>query len=877
VAPLGVGGMGEVYRARDTRLERTVAIKILPTELSADAVRKQRFEREAKIISGLNHPNICVLHDVGSQDGVDYLVMECVEGETLAKRLEKGPLPLEQVLKYGAQIADALDRAHRAGIVHRDLKPGNIMLTATGVKLLDFGLAKPVEGVASGLTLSMAAVRSSPVTQEGTIVGTFQYMSPEQVEGKEVDGRSDIFSLGAVLYEMLTGQRAFEGRSQLSVASAILEKEPAPISAVKPLTPATLDHTIRRCLAKDPEERWQTARDLAQELKWIPQSGSQAGMPSVAPFRSKASLGWGLAALAALIAVFLGILFVRRRPAPERVVRAYILPPQKTWFSSVGIMGAPLTVSPDGRRFVFGATEETGKQQLWVQSIDSVTAQPLPGTQGGTWPFWSPDGRSIGFFSDGKLKKMDASGGPVETLCEAEFARGGAWSTDGTILFASTFSPLYRVSESGGKPISVTKLDGSRHEMSHRWPYFLPDGQTFIFFAPGDQPGIYAGKLGSQETKFLLATDSNAAYASPGYLLFWRDGSLMAQPLDTHRLQLDGRAEVVADHIMYSGGQSFGVFSVSQTGVLAVRTGGIAGTQLYWFDRNGKQLQLQDTENGVAFGPRLSPDEHKLSVLVGTARYRQRDIWILDLSRGVRTRFTFESVAEANPMSAGANTVWSPDGTQIAFSANRQGHMKMYSKQFGGAGEERVLLEDGWRNYPNSWSPDGRFLAYQQVDEKHENKSQIWILPLFGDRQPFAFLKSSFSMFGAEFSPDGRWLAYTSNESGTFQVNVAAFPGAETKLQVSLAGGMSAKWRSDGKELFYMDLAGRLMKVDVKSIGGKLELGAPQILFQTVASSPGVRPFDVTKSGDRFIFNTTEDVNPNPAILTVNWDAELKK
>ncbi len=879
-SPLGAGGMGEVYRAKDTRLDRTVAIKILPQQLSADPVRKQRFEREAKTISSLNHPNICVLHDIGSQDSVDYLVMECVEGETLAKRLEKGALRLEQVLKYGAQIADALDKAHRAGIVHRDLKPGNIMLTSTGTKLLDFGLAKPAAPLATLATMTVTKAQS-PVTQEGMIVGTFQYMSPEQVEGKELDGRSDIFSLGAVLYEMLTGQHAFEGKSQLSVASAILEKEPAPIGTFKPMTPPTLDHAIRRCLAKEPEKRWQSAADLSGELQWIAEGGSQAGTASAVPLQTKAWLGWGVAALVTLVAVFLGIVLVRRTSAPERVVRAYILPPDKTSFSSVGIMGAPLAVSPNGQRFVFGTTEETGKQHLWVQAIDSVTAQPLPGTEGGTWPFWSPDGRSIGFFSDGKLKKTDASGGPVETLCEAPYGRGGAWSNDGTILFApSSFSALYRVSESGGTPVAVTQLNEARHEISHRWPYFLPDGQTFIFFVRGgDQRGIYAGKLGSQESKFLFATDSNAAYAPPGYLLFWRDGSLMAQPFNARSLKLKGRAEAVADHIMFSWGQSFGVFSVSQAGVLAVRSGGTSGTQLYWFDRNGKQLQLLDTENGVAMGPRLSPDEHKLSVLVGDPRNRQRDIWIHDLSRGVRTRFTFDSAAEANPLGLGigGNMVWSPDGTQIAFSTDRHGHMNLYSKQLGGAGEEKVLLEDSWRKYPDSWSPDGRFLAYQQVEEKNENKSQIWILPLFGDRQPFAFLKSSFRMFGAEFSPDGRWLAYGSIESGIFQVYVAAFPGGETKIQASTAGGLSAKWRSDGKELFFLDLAGRMMKVDVKSTGGKLELSAPQMLFQTTASSPGVRPFDVSKNGDRFIFTTTEDVNPNPAVLIVNWDAELKK
>jgi tRNA A-37 threonylcarbamoyl transferase component Bud32 len=483
VSPLGSGGMGEVYRARDTRLERTVAVKILPKELSADAVRKQRFEREAKTISGLNHPNICVLHDVGSQDGVDYLVMECMEGETLAKRLEKGALPLEQVLKYGAQMADALDKAHRSGVVHRDLKPGNIMLTATGVKLLDFGLAKPVEGVASGLTLSVAAVRSSPVTQEGTIVGTFQYMSPEQVEGKEVDERSDIFSLGAVLYEMLTGKRAFEGKSQLSVASAILEKEPEPISAVKPLTPPVLEHDIRKCLAKNPSERWQDASDLASELKWIMESGSLTGTRAPTLRRKKGweFAAWLLAVAGVVVAALFAFAYFRKAPLDRRAVRSLILPPDGGAFVFDGPVGGAF-LSPDGNSVAFIA--RVGKvTQLWIRPLDSFTARVLLGTEDASFAFWSPDSRNLAFFAQGKLNRIAVAGGPPQTLCNVDSNRGASWSRRDVIIFAKVSGGILRIPASGGTPEQVTILDASRHEGTHRWPYFLPDGNHFLFMA----------------------------------------------------------------------------------------------------------------------------------------------------------------------------------------------------------------------------------------------------------------------------------------------------------------------------------------------------------------------------------------------------------
>ncbi len=561
---IGAGGMGEVYRAKDTRLDRTVAIKILPTHLSSDPVRKQRFEREAKTISSLNHPNICVLHDVGQQDGIDYLVMECIEGETLGKRLEKGPLPLDQVLKFGMQIADALDKAHRSGVVHRDLKPGNIMLTPTGAKLLDFGLAKPTAPLSCATTLT-SATRNSPMTEQGTIVGTFQYMSPEQIEGKELDGRSDLFSLGAVLYEMLTGQRAFPGKSQLSVASAILEKEPTPISTVKPLTPPALDHAIRRSLAKEVDKRWQSAADLAGELQWIAEAGSQAGIPApvVSQRKLRERLAWSVAALLAVGLAPVALLYFREKPpAPAAPVRFQIQAPENT------TLGPYLKLSPDGRKLAFVA-----EGRLWVHFLESGESRKL--TADGP-PFWSPDSRFIGYASQGKLKKLEATGGPPQTVADLPGApwAGGAWNQDGVIVFGSPIG-LFRVPASGGVPVQITAADPARQEVNHFDPSFLPDGRHFVYThysTDKEKSGIYLGSLDAvpeqRSSKFLVASNWGPVYApsadpSTGYLLFMRKGALMAQPFDNRQLELKGQATPVADQVAddFGGGGGHGAFS----------------------------------------------------------------------------------------------------------------------------------------------------------------------------------------------------------------------------------------------------------------------------------------------------------------------------
>jgi eukaryotic-like serine/threonine-protein kinase len=883
VALLGAGGMGEVYRARDTRLDRTVAIKILPAHLSSDPARKQRFEREAKTISNLNHPHICVLHDIGSQNGMDYLVMECMEGETLAKRLEKGAQPLEQVLKYGAQIADALDKAHRSGVVHRDLKPGNVMLTSTGAKLLDFGLAKPAAPVLTGATLT-AATEPSPVTAEGTVVGTFQYMSPEQIEGKELDGRTDIFSLGAVLYEMLTGQRAFQGKSQLSVASAILEKEPAPISSIKPLTPPSLDHAIRRCLAKEPERRWQSAADLAGELQWIGESASQTGT-FASRGQGKVARHWlpcSVAGLLGVTAALIAILHWGRRPPVAEPVRFELpLPPGNLSF----------TVSPDGRQLAFPVPGPDGR--IWIRPLDSLEAHFLPGTENVQTPvFWSPDSRFIAFQTENKLKKIDVSGGPPQPICDISgIALGGAWNRHGTIIFGTVGNGIMQVPAAGGVPTLVTATSG-RNEI-HVFPSFLSDGRHFVYLRAPENTGVYVGSLDlkpdQQSSKRALATPVMALYAPSceagmGRLLFMREGSLLAQPFDERRLEPAGEPILFAEHVA-----SFllsGAYSASSSGVLAYRPAktGPGLSELTWYNRQGKELSVAgEPGNTYAyFDLALSPD----ATIVAASRIdlsvagSEQGIWLLDLARGVSTRFTFDPAPDLSP-------VWSPDGSRIAFAAARAGGTGIYQKASNGAGKERVLLRaTDEAKVPNDWSRDGRFLLYSQQDRR--TKADLWALPLASDGTPagapILFANTEFNEDQGRFSPDGHWIAYVSDESGRSEIYVQPFLAATdggSKTQVSRDGGDQPRWRSDGKELFYLSLDGKLMAVNVAE-GPTFRAGVPESLFQALVvrgrrqSLLGVLRWDVAPDGKHFLINTVK-TSSEPLTVVLNWTAELKK
>ncbi len=796
--PLGAGGMGEVYRARDTRLERTVAIKILPAQFSADPVRKQRFEREAKTISSLNHPHICVLYDVGSQDGVDYLVMECVEGETLAKRLEKGALPLEQVLKYGAQIADALDKAHRSGVIHRDLKPGNIMLTPTGVKLLDFGLAKPVAALASVATLTAAVTQSSPLTEQGAIVGTFQYMSPEQIEGKELDGRSDIFSLGAVLYEMLTGQRAFPGKSQLSVASAILEKEPAPISTVKPMTPPALDHAIRRCLAKELEKRWQSAGDLARELEWAAESGAQAGVSAPISARSKTRerLAWILVVAAMLIAAFFALDYFNKPSLQTPVLRSMILPPESGTFVFNGPIGGAF-LSPDGRSVAFIA--RVGKvTQLWVRPLDSFAARALPGTEDAAFAFWSPDSGNLGFFAQGKLKRVAVAGGPPQALCDVDSERGASWGRTDVIIFARVRGEIERIPASGGTPQRVTTLDASRREGTHRWPYFLPDGNHFLFMAgflgPVSEDNVfYLGSLDGQGSTILFHGSSPIGYAM-GQVVYLADNMLMARPFDPVKLDFAGEAVPIAEGIQFDPLFSNGIFSVSESGALLYQQGkGASAHSLLLFDRTGKKLGSLG-ESAPNSTPRFSPDAKNLVFDLISTNTGKVDLWMQEISSGNRTRLASDLL---NLVSHSA--VWSPDGTRLAYFSERTGKRAIYIKTVNQIAQEEErweAMDDAYFG-ADSWTPDGKFLILTERPIRIDG-FRISLLPVAGKDSAVPLLEvKGANVDQGQVSPDGRWIAYRSDESGRSEIYITSFPKPTGKLQVSIAGGVTPRWRHD--------------------------------------------------------------------------------
>ena len=599
LSAIGAGGMGEVYKARDTRLERIVAIKVLPAHLADRPELRERFEREAKTIASLNHPHICTLYDTGHQDEIDFLVMEYIEGETLAQRLAKGPLPIQQVLQFAIEISDALDKAHRKGITHRDLKPGNIMLTKMGTKLLDFGLAKLAQDALPATPNSQLPTMKDGITAEGTILGTLQYMAPEQVEGKDVDARTDIFAFGVVVYEMATGKKAFEGKSQASLMAKILETDPPPMTSLTPMTPPALDHVVKRCLAKDPDERWQSASDLCRELKWIVEGGSPAGIPAPELVRRKGleGLAWGVATIAVVAALALAFLYFHRAPENARPVRFFISPPGNLAGMGATTSGtsAPLAVSPDGHLIAFVALNESGKYVLWVRSFDALTAQALAGTEGASSPFWSPDSRFLGFFAGGKLKKIDTAGGPPVTLCDAPDNRGATWSRDETIVFnPGNRTALQKVNASGGLPTAATVL--GQGEQAHMRPTFLPDGRHFFYRAlTGSLAGpIYLASLDSPDRKLLLNADSQNVLYAQGHLLFLREGTLMAQPFDPRRLALTGEAFPVAEQIQTTGtSPPYGVFSTSENGVLAYQMGAaVANPQLVWFDRTGKQIGL---------------------------------------------------------------------------------------------------------------------------------------------------------------------------------------------------------------------------------------------------------------------------------------------
>ena len=879
VAAIGAGGMGEVYKARDTRLERIVAVKVLPAHLSASPESRQRFEREAKTISSLSHPHICALYDVGNQDGVEYLVMEYLEGETLSDRLVKGPLAFDQVLRFGCEIADALDKAHRQGIVHRDLKPGNVMLTRSGVKLLDFGLAKAVAPSArSGASMTTLPTQTGKdLTAEGTILGTFQYMAPEQLEGSEADARTDIFAFGAVLYEMATGKKAFSGRSQASLISSIMTAEPPAASTVAPATPPAFDRVVRTCLAKDPEDRWQTAHDIAVQLRWIQEGGSAAvAAPVIATSRLRGMrvLPWILATLATAGMIALLVRDWRRPVETPRVLRLSVLPPDKTIFTPPGeFASSQFALSPDGRSIAFVAAEAGSRSLLWVRPLDSLSAVALAGTEDASHPFWSPDGRTLGFFTQTALKRVEAAGGAPQKICDTAGGRGGAWSPDGTIVFSDTAAtPLMRVPDSGGVPEPATRLNAAHGETSHRYPSLLPDGRQFLFFVRGSQSeyiGVHIGSLGSLESRPVLKSESLGIYASPGYLLTVQQGMLVAFEFDAKSGRAGNRPIRIADAVPAGAPPGYAPIATSANGLLAYSSTHLHGRELVWFDRAGRRIGNVGAAGDYST-PDLSPDEKRVALSMREGAKTDTDIWLFDSVRAAWSRFTFDSANDRAPL-------WSPDGSRILYASGSRGLLNLYEKPAGGAGEGELVLATASDKFPTHWSRDGRFVVFHTFGGKAA--WDLWVLPRRGGK-PFPFLESRFTEVQGALSPDGRWMAYSTDESGRFETYVTEFPQKRGRWQISTNGGMQPSWRGDGREVYYVGPDQALMSVE---ISGQRDFEAAPPVTRFKANFPPSVPaywryYVPSADGQRFLVAALlAEAGASPINVVVNWSAGLKK
>ena len=863
LSKIGAGGMGEVYRARDTRLERIVAVKVLPSEFSRHAELRKRLEREARTLSSLAHPHICRLYDVGQQDGADFLVMEYLEGETLGQRLRKGAFPAGQVLQYGIEIADALERAHRHGIIHRDLKPGNIMLTKDGAKLLDFGLAR-VEATAapSNETLTLLETQDHKLTEKGVVLGTFQYMAPEQLEGKEADARTDIFALGAVIYEMATGKTAFSGSNRTSLITAILTSEPPAMTSLQPLTPPALERVVKTCLTKDPAERLQSAHDVKLQLQWIAEHGTQADVPMAVAARRRRRewVAWAVAAVLA-IAAGLGGLASRSGSAPASAVRSNIALPAGMRLQDE----AGLVLSPDGRKLAITATVGD-KSQIYVRAMDSTLVQPLAGTEGATYPFWSPDSRNMGFFADGKLKRVPADGGSVQILCEAPDGRGGTWNNDDVIVFApGVEGGLMSVSAAGGTPSTVTTSEGP----SHRVPVFLPDGEHVLFYVLGldTEAGTYLASLKSKEVVRISTERSVAAYLDPGYLLFIHDGTLMAQRFDTGKLKLVGDAVPIAEDLRFNVRRRTGTFSATAGGLLVYQSGATGGLlQITAHDMvTGKELRKIGKPGYIAeLNP--SPDGKYAIALVTSAAGRSDDLWLYDMEREVLMRFTFEGKLPG--------WSWAPDGKHVVYASRRGADdWRMYEKDISGNSTDRELWRSSSNFYPSGFSPDGKLLALSMLDPTTK-KWGIRILPMSGDQQPYPFVTGPGEQMDGHFSPDGKWFTYSSDESGQFESYIVPFPGPGRKWQVG-ANASDGLWDTKGR-YFYVGADHKTYRIPIRTVGNQLYFGKPQALL---GGMTGKSSWNTTSSadGETMLAIAPADEGAAPTIeLIANWPAILK-
>jgi Tol biopolymer transport system component/predicted Ser/Thr protein kinase len=876
LAVLGSGGMGQVYRGYDTSLDRMVAIKVLPPDMMAIAGRRERFAHEARAVAALSHPHICALYDHGSENGFDYLVMEYLDGESLADRLIAGPLPLTKVLQYAIEIADALEQAHRCGLLHRDLKPANIIVTKNGAMLLDFGLATTRRGATllEPTPSSIHGAATESFTAEGTLIGTLHYMAPEQLEGREADARSDIFAFGAVVYEMVTGRRAFDGGSHASVIAAILSADPPQLAEAKPLVPPALDRLVRKCLAKDPEERWQSVHDLKTALHWIEEdsAGGHTGGSAPAHVYRRERLAWIMVGLLAVVSA--AAIGIGRRTARELDVSPIsfeVRPPEgATLFSGGGIMA----LSPNGRSLVFVATPRGGKTLLWIRSLDSPAVRALAGTTDARAPFWSPDNRFVAFFSGGKLKKVEVASGDVQTLCDSGEGSPGTWGPNGEILFTSDLTGrIERVSAAGGHSTPVITKDPSRGEFQLNSPQFLPDGRHFLYLvrsARSEFAGVFVGSLDAPTRTRVLSEYSQVLYVPSGYLLYHREGSVFAQRFNLAMLKVSGDGLLVVNDVAFNVGSRRGVFSVSDTGTLAYRTA--EDTVLEWFDRAGTSLGAV-VPPGHYYNPAVSPDGKMVAVARLDSHASTQDIWLIDANSSTPSRLTFDAGLDASP-------IWSPDGARIVYVSRRPEKGDLYVKSLKGTGAAELLLSRSVPIFPVDWSRDGNVIMFMEVRPGSVTPFHGWnilALPLLGGRTPFAAVETSADH--ARLSPDGRWLAYDSDETGTSEVYVRPFPGTTAATwRLSDHGGREPKWRGDGRELYYLSADERLMAVRIRT-GSRFEADLPVPLFQAPAvggNTLGVaNKYDTTLDGQRFLFNAPAGGPSKPITVIVNWAATL--
>lgn len=889
-ALLGAGGMGEVYKAIDARLERTVAIKVLLEHVASDSELRQRFEREAKTVASLSHPHICPLFDVGEQDGVHFLVMEYLDGETLARRLENGPLPLAQALRYATEIADALDKAHRRGIVHRDLKPGNIMLTAAGAKLLDFGLAKLHKPGAIGVEgFSTATTASVPLTGRGSLLGTLPYMAPEQLQGRDTDGRTDIFAFGAVLYEMLTGERAFEAPSQASLIGAILKDNVPLPSARQPMTPRALDRAIQRCLAKDPDDRWQSAGDLRHELQWIATDPLReaASVPGQAARpRSRERLWWAAVVLVGIVGTWIAVATLPNPEpiAPGQVIRLQVSLPSGLRLPSTG-SALPMTVSPNGERVVFSAVDANDNVQLYVRELNALEVRAIPETEGGFAPFFSPDGASIGFAASGALKKVSLTAGPAVTIAakvlDEQFG-GASWGADDTIVFASSrIAGLSRVPASGGIPTALTAPVADTGEVSHFLPQFLPGGRAVLFTM---RAGLKAGpsqvevlSLDTGKRHVVAESGINARYAATGHVVFAGTGllagSLWAVPFDTTTLNVTGPAVRVLDSLLAAGGLSYFTLADRSGTLIYLPQGESAPEELVWIGTAGQTSTLVDTPGNFRF-PRLSPDGKRLAVTIAKPGDLRSGIWLLDLDRPKSPVLFTSQGGDHLP-------VWTPDGTRLVFSSlgdgsNREGPANLYWKRLDDTGDSERLTQSAQHQDPGSWSPDATLLMF--AESHPTTRWDVWVLDM-KDRKPRPLLRTLALERQPMVSPDGRWFAYASDESGREEVYVQAFPGGGQKQLISNGGGNEPLWARDGHRLFYRrDKA--VIAVAVSS-GARLVVGSLDVVVEGVyagRAGNGAPNYEVSADGRRFLMVRRNDVAslvPTELDVVLNWFVEL--